>query len=81
MEGTIKGLYEYLEKDVWECPTCGRLAIDLKNEEGESIIKWYRPEDKEPGFIFDISNARTCIFELKKSIERLQKKLKEFEDI
>lgn len=34
--------------DTWECPSCGRIAIQI-GEDG--TMKWYRPEDGEPGHV------------------------------
>jgi hypothetical protein len=58
LEGQIKGIYEYKERDVWECADCGRLAIDIKDEVGLTEVKWYIPEDGIPGDLFDIGTGK-----------------------
>lgn len=35
-------------RDAWECKECGRLAV-IFPEVKSSRVKWYAPEDKEPG--------------------------------
>lgn len=58
LEGELKGIYEYKERDVWECSECGRLAVDVKDEKGLTIVKWYLPEDGKPGELFNIGNSK-----------------------
>jgi hypothetical protein len=36
--------------DVWECHNCGRLAI---GNDRDNTIKWYTPENGEPGHLTD----------------------------
>jgi hypothetical protein len=65
LEGEIKGTYEYKDRSVWECPHCGRLAIDVKDDEDLTIIKWYVPEDGKVGNLFDIGTGEQLIKHLK----------------
>lgn len=37
-----------LGRDIWECSSCGRLAISWPQLRG-SLVKWYWPEDGNPG--------------------------------
>jgi len=39
-------------RDVWECQSCGRLAIAYPSR-GDRTLKWYKPEDNIPGKLFD----------------------------
>jgi hypothetical protein len=57
LEGEIKGIYEYDSRSVWECIDCGRLAIDVKDSRGLTVVKWYKPEDEKPGELFNIGNS------------------------
>lgn len=41
-------------RDVWECPECGRLAIQYMP--GENRYKYYKPEDDKPGHLFAHKN-------------------------
>lgn len=36
-------------RDVWECDECGRIAI---GNHGNNNMKWYKPEDGQPGNLF-----------------------------
>lgn len=67
MEGEIKGIYEYKERDVWECYQCGRLWIDIDDPEvkGCHISKSYIPENGEVGNLFDIGSGEDLIKWLK----------------
>jgi hypothetical protein len=51
MEQPIDSLrFMDLATDVWECGECGRLAVNWPNI-GDGTVKWYRPEDGEPGHL------------------------------
>ncbi len=65
LEGEIKGKYEYERRIVWECLECGRLAIDVKDDNDLTIVKWYLPEDGELGELFHIGNGEQFIKYLK----------------
>ena len=57
LEGEIKGAYEYEHRNVWECSQCGRLAIDVKDSQGLTEVKWYKPEDEKPGELFNVATS------------------------
>jgi len=65
MEGDLRGCYEYKDRNVWECPKCGRLAIDVKDIDGLTIVKWYLPENGEVGNLFDVGSGEELIEHLK----------------
>lgn len=65
MEGHLRGIYEYKDRDVWECKNCGRLAIDVLDEKGLTKVKWYKPEDEQVGNLFDIGSGEELIQHLK----------------
>ena len=65
LEGDLRGSYEYEDRNVWECPYCGRLAIDIKDEKGLTIVKWYKPEDGKVGNLFNIGTGDQLIDHLK----------------
>ena len=66
LEGEIKGAYEYEHRNVWECIECGRLSIDIKDAEGLTIVKWYKPEDGTSGKLFNVSTASKFLEYLEK---------------
>ncbi len=65
LEGEIKGIYEYVSRNVWECAECGRLAIDMEDEQGVTICKWYNPEDGTPGELFAIGSEKEFVEHLR----------------
>lgn len=67
MEGEIKGIYEYKERNVWECEICGKLWIDIDDPEvkGCHISKCYIPEDGKVGNLFSIGSGEDLIDWLK----------------
>ncbi len=69
LEGDIRGSYEYKDRSVWECPNCGRLAIDVKDDDGLTIVKWYVPEDGKVGNLFDVGTSKEFEDYLKREIE------------
>jgi hypothetical protein len=66
MEGHLRGVYEYKDRNVWECLNCGALAIDIIEEQGLTEVKWYLPENKEIGNLFDIGTGEDLIQHLEK---------------
>ncbi len=75
LEGSLKGSYEYKDRDVWECPDCGRLAIDIDDPDYPEchIIKWYLPENGKCGDLFNVGNGEQFIKYLK-NLWRFHKK-------
>ena len=67
LEGEIKGIYEYENKNVWECRNCGRLCIDIPDPNCENchISKSYVPEDGQIGELFNIGTGEQLIKHLK----------------
>ena len=39
---------KYGGRDIWECPECGRLAVNHP-EINSNNVKWYKPENGEKG--------------------------------
>lgn len=81
LQGTITGDFSFRNRDIWECHKCGRLAIDVKDDDGQVYVKWYLPEDGEIGNLFSITDSSTVITELKESIKIFNDKLKLYEDL
>ena len=69
LEGDLRGSYEYKDRSVWECHKCGRLAIDVKDEDGLTIVKWYIPENGEVGNLFGVGTRNEFEDYLKLEIE------------
>ncbi len=44
-------------REIWECSRCGRLAIEFPR--GSRQVKWYAPEDGQPGHIMRPSEGKT----------------------
>ena len=40
----------YGGRDIWECPECGRLAVNYPKI-NSNTVKWYKPEDNIKGDI------------------------------
>lgn len=40
-------------RDVWECFSCGRIAIGNNKD---NTVKWYKPEDEKPGNLMAFDN-------------------------
>ncbi len=69
LEGEIKGAYEYKHHNVWECDKCGRLFIDVKNDQGLTDSKSYTPDDEIVGNLFGIAGTEEFEKHLKENIE------------
>ena len=80
IEGNLRGTWEYKDRDVWECPECGRLAIDIKDEKGLTIVKWYKPENGEVGNLFAIGTGKELIEELKWIYRWYKEEFKQIEE-
>lgn len=74
IEGRIRGDYDFNERIVWECPFCGRLQIDVKDQEGTTVQKSYIPEDGVMGHLFGIDSRDE---ELIKYVKKLLFRYKE----
>ncbi len=66
MEGDLRSSYGYKDRSVWECSECGRLAIDIEDDDGLSIVKWYKPENGEVGNLFNVGTGEEFITWLKR---------------
>ncbi len=78
-EGEIKGLYEYEYRNVWQCFECGNLAVDIKDNDGLTRVKWYVPDDGKSGDLFDIGSAEQFIDYLKKQWSQYKDSFKQLE--
>lgn len=65
LEGDLRSTYGYEDRDVWECPECGRLAIDVQDENGLTVVKWYIPEDGKVGDLFQVGSSEDFLKYLK----------------
>lgn len=65
LEGDLRSTYGYVDRRVWECPECGRLAIDVKDDQGLTIVKWYMPENGKAGNLFEVGTTDEFVKHLK----------------
>jgi hypothetical protein len=45
-----------VSRGAWECSNCGRLAFNWPRRNG-CDVKWYKPEDGEPGRLMEFQDA------------------------
>lgn len=81
LEGNLRSTYGYKDRSVWECPECGRLAIDLKDMQGYTIVKWYDPEDGKVGNLFEVGTADDFLNHLKHFIKWHKKDIETLFDL